>query len=120
MMRRSSQGVHGSGGKTYTGEQYRRVVDALLAATEPMTVEELSEATYVGGRTIRAIVSDADGVDFLLGGNSDKGYILAKAAWEADRIDKRMSSQIAKMCDRRSRRREYARKHLQRSQMGVN
>ena len=109
-----SQGVHGSGGRSFSPEQEARVLDCLTAwfevSDEPVTVEQLSAATAVPGRTVREIVSRADGVSFLLGGDGARGYQLASDALDARRYSARIESQARTMEARSSRRLDMTRR----------
>lgn len=100
-----SQGVHGSGARAYSPEQYQRVVGVILALPdgEAITVEALSAKTGISGRSVREIVSQADGVDFLLGGEGN-GYRRALTAADARRLTARYESQAKRMQERSERR----------------
>jgi hypothetical protein len=103
-----SQGTHGSGRRDFDPRQYRRVVDMITAMdNETLTVEDVSRETGVPGRAVREIVSQADGVEFLLGGDGN-GYRLATDAADAARLTQRFLSQAGKMHERAGRRSKYA------------
>jgi hypothetical protein len=107
-----AQGIHGSGRRDFSEQQYRAVVDAVLRLCDfgnAATVEDLCAATGLGGRAVRDIVSAADGVNFLLGGDGNGGYQLAHSPASADRLTARFRSQTTKMLDRLARRDSYAR-----------
>ncbi len=106
------QGVHGAGQPTFKPEQREAVVRALLDADGPLSVESLSDITGVPGRAVRAIVSAADGECFVLGGDMNGGYVLAKSVEEAERLSRRLGSQIGQMARRLSRRRRKAREQF--------
>ena len=105
----AAQGVHGAGWRDYTPEQYTRVVEAVRrdGAAAAVTVAQVSEATGIPGRTVREIVSDADGVEFVLGG-SGNGYQIATSPADAERITARILSQASRMRDRARRRMKAA------------
>jgi hypothetical protein len=106
-----AQGIHGSGTRDFSDQQYRAVVDAVLrlcAGGKAATVEDICAATGLGGRAVRDIVSAADGVDILLGGDGGSGYELATSHRSAERLSARFASQASKMFDRVRRRNEYA------------
>lgn len=100
-----TQGVHGSGSRDFKAKQYRAVVDMLknLPAGARVTVEDVAVQTGVSGRAVREIVSAADGVDILLGGDGN-GYQLAASLEEAQRLTLRLSSQASRMAARVERR----------------
>lgn len=77
-----------------------------LGLGESVTVEALAQRTGVSGRTVREIVSAADGVDFLLGGEGN-GYQLADTPADARRLSARLGSQAARMQARLARRTAY-------------
>jgi hypothetical protein len=108
---RAAQGVHGVGSAEYTEAQYALVVGTFkrLAAHGPVTALALHQATGVPGLTLRQIMSQADGVDFLLGGSGADGYQIANDAAEATRLTQRFGSQVRKMAGRIQRRRRMAR-----------
>jgi len=104
-----AQGVHGAGNRGYNVDQYKAVVRTMLAA-EPgtvLTVEQLSAATGVPGRAIREILSKADGVDVILGGDGNAGYKVAVSRADAERMTSRLGSQVKTMADRLARRKAW-------------
>lgn len=111
-------GVHGEGAVDYTPQQARRVLADLAVyegAHRRTTVEQISERTGVAGRTVRQILSDADGVTVLLAGD-DAGVYVAAYAEDADRLTRRLESQARRMNERAERRRGYADRELPRRQ----
>ena len=106
-----SQGVHGSGGRGYSPAQYAAVVEAVKRVGgygEALTVERISDATGIAGRTVREVLSAADGVDVLLGGDG-QGYRLAADPSDAERLTLRYESQLRRMAERVERRRAWSR-----------
>lgn len=105
-----SQGTHGSGARDFDPRQYQAVVK-LIKDMKPgedcLTVDEISSWLNVPGRTVREIVSRADGVEFLLGGDGN-AYRLATDAADAARLTHRFLSQAGKMHERAGRRSKYA------------
>lgn len=101
----AAQGIHGSGARSFDDDQYRRVVEAIRRGSG--TVEQITLATGVPGRTVREIVSAADGVDILLGGDGN-GYRLAETREDSERLSSRLESQAQRMYARVARRRGYA------------
>lgn len=100
----ASQGVHGSGSRDYRPQQVAPVVAALLDGCA--TVAAISARTGIPGRTVRTIISDHDGGDFLLGGDGN-GYQLAGAAQDAERLTRRLQHQVDNMTRRIVRRRQH-------------
>jgi hypothetical protein len=102
-----AQGVHGAGSRSYNRAQYDAVVAAFLDADGPVTALALHLRTGVPGRAIREIMSAADGVEFLLGGDARRGYCRAESPAHAEQLTGRFMSQVGKMGDRVLRRRAY-------------
>src|SRR5690348_10133380 len=111
------QGGHGAGGSEYSEAEYRRVVSNILAHPTRRTAEEISLATRVDGRTIRAIVSDADGVEFVL--TLGEGIGVATCTDEAHEGTRRLRSQATKMLERAARRDGWAQANLPTLQGGL-
>ncbi len=106
-----AQGVHGSGGRAFSAAQYQRVVHVLQQYPDrSWKVADLTDATGVPGRTVREIVSQADGAAFVLGGDATKGYRLAVNAEDALRATLRLASQAQRMTERVRRRDALSRK----------
>lgn len=99
-----AQGIHGSGGRTYDVRELTLVRAMLLGTTRdaPLTVEEIHLATGVPGRTVRQIVSDIDGVDFLLGGTD--GYFVCEYLEDGAALTHSLRSQVDTMHGRLERR----------------
>jgi hypothetical protein len=106
-MTTAAHGIHGDGHRAYTDAQFAVVVAQILqlAPGETVTVEQLSQRTGVPGRTVREIVSCADGEDILLGGDG-AGYQRADTAQDAQRLTNRLQSQIQRMLQRVARRQD--------------
>ncbi len=83
----------------------------MLAATPEMS------SVYEGydGRTLRAVLREADGVEFCLGGG-DEGVFVADCWEDSQGMTGRMASQVSNMSVRIDRRRTFAGKHLPRRQ----
>lgn len=106
----------GQGSREYTPEEYRRVVAHLRRnGQEVVRYEDLSRELGVLGRTLRAILSDADGVEFVLL-TGDAGVACAGWLEEAERGTARMRSQARRMLERAERRERWAAAHLARQQ----
>ena len=106
----SAHGLYGSGPRTYTDAEYDRVVSYFLSVCiEATTIEQVALATGLGGRTVRAVLSEADGREFLMGGN-DVGVFMCDHGDHdaAERWSARLRSQITRMTDRLARRRGFA------------
>jgi hypothetical protein len=104
-----AQGLHGAGSREYDSRQASHVLEAIHSSTgrgESLTVEDLVARTDVPGRTVRAILSDADGVELLLG--SAAGYFVCEFADDGDPLTRSLRSQIAAMSARVERRERYA------------
>jgi hypothetical protein len=99
-----AQGLHGSGSRDFDWREQRKVVDAVLRAqrSAPLTVEDLVARTDIPGRTVRAVLSAVDGVEFLLGGTG--GYFVCEYADDGDSLSAALRSQITAMTIRLERR----------------
>jgi malonyl CoA-acyl carrier protein transacylase len=104
-----------SGGRDYTEQEYRRVVDYVTTAGRVLGNDEIASALSIGGRTVRAILSDADGVEFVLS-IGDAGIVIAGSVDESERGTARLRSQARNMNDRADRRERWAQTHLARVQ----
>ena len=105
-----AHGTHGSGARDYDGKQaasVRHVLRGHVGAASAVTVDELARATGIGGRTVRAVLSDLDGRDFVLGVAGD-GVYVCETADEADGLTAKLESQARKMGERVERRRAFA------------
>ena len=103
----AAQGIHGAGGSGYTRSEVAQVVAVVCRAAGPLTVEDIARSTNLGGRTVRAILGEQDGLAFLLAGG-DEGYRVCDLADDAESYTHRMESQIATMAARVARRRQFA------------
>ncbi len=103
-----AQGIHGSGGRLYDWRQLAAVRAAVLATArgQALTVESIVDATGIHGRTIRQILSDIDGLDFLLGGTD--GYFVCEYADESFGLTHMLQSQVETMHRRLARRTAFA------------
>lgn len=105
-----AQGIHGTGTTRYTAVERNFVIACVIAGTihnTPVTVADIAEATGLRGNTIRKIMSDADGVDLLLGGTGN-GYIVSSIVEGGAQLTQRLESQVAAMQARIDRRKLYA------------
>lgn len=106
----------GSGSRDYEEGEYRRVVEAMrswhVGPAGAVKREDLSREVNVEGRTVRSILSEADGVEFVLG-DGDDGTFVAETAEDAESATRRLESQARKMQARASRRRAFDLPRLQ-------
>jgi len=108
-------GGTGSGSREYTPGEYQRVVSFMANLAGSTTYEQVAQATGVGGRTVRAVLSAADGVVFVLSIEGD-GVSLATSQDEAEHATRRLHSQARAMVERAERREAWAAQHLPRWQ----
>ena len=101
------------GARAYTEQDYRRVVSYMKehhwGHKSPATEPDLATALGMNARTVRAILADADGIDFVLaGGDTQGGTYVAEFFEEADRKTRGLLSRCRKLQERAERRRHYA------------
>lgn len=86
-------------------------------AANAITLKQLSDALMMGGRerAMRQIISDIDGVEFVLG-TGDGGQWIAEFYEEAEPGTARLGSQARTMQERVDRRRAFANQRLRRRQ----
>jgi hypothetical protein len=75
------------GGPEYKRAELQEVtayISGLQASGGTITEGDIALATGIGGRTIRAILFDLDGILFLLGTGADGGLIVCQYADEGD------------------------------------
>lgn len=111
------QGIHGSGSREYTVAEAKSVITLLKGAEQPLTIEEIADAVGMTGkgRSIRQLLSDFDGIEYLLAGDDD-GVLLCRWSDEGDQKTRRLNSQAHKMLERVERRTRYAAAFLSRRQ----
>lgn len=105
----------GAGSREYTPAEYSSVVRVMIehhrGPENRMTYETLlathGELAGIGGRTLRAILSAADGVAFVLA-SGDAGVFVAETWSQAEPYTRRLLSQARRMADRAERRRQLA------------
>ena len=106
-----SQGVHGSGGRTYTPSQAQHVLSVLInecrGPHERMTVEELSDRVKMQGRALRDAIRDLEVAGLVLTDFTD-GYYVCRTAEEAESATRRLESQVLNMQKRIDARRKMA------------
>ena len=101
-----------SGSREYDDKQRTAVLHAfymLAGAMGSVNVDQLADASGVHGRTVRQIMVDADGVDFLLAGG-DEGYSIAEYREDAEAYSDRLRHTAVSLMERLSKREQYARK----------
>lgn len=105
------------GRRDYTLGQEYQVVEAILSRgpDAPITVARLAEVLGMDGRTVRQIVSDNDGVAYLLGGG-DEGYYACPFADDGEEMTARLANQAATLRARVDRRIMYADAQMARRQ----
>jgi hypothetical protein len=106
------QGEHGTGPRTYTPADVSAVIAALKGTTAlaPISVANLATATGLNGRTVRSILSERDGLDFLVGAAPTGELFDASGAVsvaEGDGFTDKLESQIKRMAERVRRRTAY-------------
>lgn len=95
-----------SGSPTWKLGEWRRVTTWVSAHPGAHTNEEVCEATRTAGRTVRSILSAADGREFVTLAE-DAGIGIAAWADEAEEGTRRLESQIREMQARVERRRAW-------------
>lgn len=107
-----------SGSREYDEKAHDRVIATFThlcsIGAAPVQAEDLARMCGMGGRTVRQILADADGIEFLLAG-SDDGYAIAEFAEQAESFTRRIKAQAFTMMER-VRRREDAQEKLFRRQ----
>lgn len=115
----NDQGEHGMGSanEQWSAEEVAKLVEELttrhVGKDNAITAAKLKQAVGFdidGVRGQRNLVSQLDGVAFLLG-EWNTGYYIAEFAEEATAGDHRMQSQIEEMGERIERRRAYLAAH---------
>jgi len=101
------------GARPYTDQDYRRVVLHMKAEhwgnKNPTTEPDCAAALGMNPRTVRSILADADGVDFVLaGGDTQGGTYVAEFYEQADRKTRGLLSRARKLRERAERRLHYA------------
>jgi len=108
-------GASGTGSREYDSAQYRSVVERFKAdhsgRARRIQLEGFARACGVKGRTVRAILTDADGVDLLYCFDLEgQGGIFAAAFFdEAEYATANLAARAKSLTARIERRVEYAR-----------
>ena len=113
---RSWSGAAQSGSRDYGPEDIARVLDALPhGRQEAVTLRTFSESLGMAGRTVRAILSDHDGVDYLQARDGD-------LFWDAEAYEdgigwtEMLRARAMTELGRVARRERFAKTNLQRKQ----
>lgn len=106
----AAQGIHGQGGRGYHLSQTIRLLQIMESTSrrQRVTVEQIALQLGLGGRAVRQMLYDLDGVTFLLGERED-GVFICTFADEADRLTRRLQAQVSSMQTRIARRHQFAR-----------
>lgn len=113
---RSWSGVNGTGRRSYTPSERALVVLQMqqhVGRARKTTLAALMAATGLegrkgaGGRTLRAILSDCDGVEFALYMPSDGLIFVAEFYEDAERTTRQLRSRATKMAARAARREAF-------------
>lgn len=104
------QGEHGAGPRKYTPADVAAVRRALTGTTTTTTrtIAEIATHAALNGRTVRSIISERDGIDFLVGVGAGGALFLARTPAEAGGMTGKMRSQVVQMAERIRRRDVYA------------
>lgn len=117
------KGRNASGPRAYTDEQYAAVVAEVkhYGAVNPIRWAELLEAMPAGlfgpndGRTVREIVSRADGVEFVVD-DGDGGVYICGSYDQTQRKTANLKARVRSLEERVNRREQYAARELPRIQ----
>lgn len=95
------------GRRDYTEAEADAVAAYMLAycvgAAAAQTAADIASRLGMDGRTVRQIVSDLDGVAFLVGGG-DEGWFVAEYAEDAEGMTRRLQATAAALSARVERR----------------
>lgn len=103
-------GEHGTGPKTYTAADVKSVRAALNGTTaeHPISVAQLCQIAGLNGRTVRSILSERDGLDFLVGcAPTGELFDTSESPCDGDGFSAKLNSQVKKMAERIRRRQAY-------------
>jgi hypothetical protein len=100
----------GSGSRDFEDGEYHRVVAELREYHQGeehlVRTEDLARLCRVEGRALRAILSEADGHEFVLAWG-DSGLYVAESQEDAEPGTRRLESQARRMAERAERRRQF-------------
>ncbi len=118
-------GAQASGGREYSAMDYQRVVRELrqfTGRTHAVRTEDFVRSASLAGlepRTIRAILSDADGTDLVIVEDEGGTIFVAEYADETEAKTHRLLAQAKSLAERAERRRQFAESKLPRRQMAL-
>lgn len=103
-------GEHGTGPRSYTPGDVESVRRALTGTTaeHPISVAQLCTVANLNGRTVRSILSERDGIDFLVGcAPTGELFDATERPNDAAGFTMKLDSQIKRMASRVRRRNEF-------------
>ena len=111
-------GLAQSGSRDYESADVERVLDALPAGRQDaVTLQTFSESLGMDGRQVRAILSDRDGIDFLLAIHEGTGLMCnAEFLEDATAHTEKLRARAQTLMARVARRERYGRTNLERRQ----
>ena len=118
-------GAQSHGRVTYTDAERYNVVAALIdkCRGEPNAISAQHFAeNYCGSldpRTVRAIVADRDGIDYLLANPGDRRQWVCETADEGDATTRRLTARATTELQRAARRTAYANTKMHRQQQAM-
>ncbi len=116
------QGEQGRGNRDYSDVEYARVVRAMRSivgrehAMRQQDFAALPDCAGIEPRALRAILSDADGVEFVIVEEGPDGRYVAAWAEETEGTTRNLAARARSLADRVERRRAFAETHLPRRQ----
>lgn len=115
-MARSWSGAAQSGSREYEPADIERVLDVLPCGRQnAVTTRTFADMLRMHGRTVRAVLSARDGVDFLLAYDGDLFWV-AESFEESVAHTEHLRGQGVALLERVARRERYARATLPRRQ----
>lgn len=103
-------GEHGTGPRSYTPGDVEAVRRALAGTSEahPISIAQLAAVANLNGRTVRSVISERDGIDFLVGcAPTGELFDATEAPNDASGFTIKLESQIKKMASRVRRRNAF-------------
>ncbi len=100
-------GSKDQGPRNYELAERERVLTTMATAQgedKALAIDVIASLTGLEARTVRAILSEADGVAFVLAYTDDQRVYLAQWREEADRYTTKLEAQVRTMRDRMTRR----------------
>lgn len=99
-----------SGPRNYSEKEYHEIVELLatrVGSSKGLSLDAISQLTGVSGRTVRQIVGDADGQEFLIAHTPEEWLFVAECLEDAEALTKKLESQIGSMQTRVDRRKLF-------------